>query len=36
MRERAALLGAEVEIESTPGQGTMVELKMHIDEGEAR
>ena len=33
MRERAALLGADVRIESTPGKGTLVELRMQIEEG---
>ena len=35
MRERATLLGAEVRIESLPGKGTLVELKMRIEEGAA-
>ena len=29
MRERAALVGATLEIESTPGQGTAIFLKLH-------
>ena len=32
VRERAALLAGEVRIESVPGKGTIVELRLHITE----
>jgi signal transduction histidine kinase len=31
MHERASLIGATVEIESTPGKGTTVFLRMRVD-----
>ncbi len=33
LRERAALLGGEVSIESAPGRGTQVELRITVTEG---
>jgi signal transduction histidine kinase len=36
MQERAALVGATVEIESTPGKGTTVFLRMTIGPGPTR
>jgi PAS domain S-box-containing protein len=35
VRERAALLGGQVKIESTPGKGTHVELHLKVNEGVA-
>jgi signal transduction histidine kinase len=35
VRERAALLGGDVSIESEPGKGTIVELRLHVTEGVA-
>jgi signal transduction histidine kinase len=32
VRERAALLGGDLKIESVPGKGTIVELRLHIHE----
>jgi two-component system sensor histidine kinase DegS len=34
MRERAALLGGEVDIQSSPGQGTLVEAKIPLQSTE--
>jgi signal transduction histidine kinase len=36
LRERAALLGGEVAIESAPGRGTIVEMRLPEPEGGAR
>ena len=33
VRERAALLGGEVSVESEAGKGTIVELRLHVKEG---
>jgi PAS domain S-box-containing protein len=35
VRERAALLGGDVSIESEAGKGTIVELRLHVTEGVA-
>ena len=35
MRERAALLGGEVIIQSSPGQGTLVEAKLPLQSEES-
>jgi signal transduction histidine kinase len=33
MRERAALIGGELEIESEPGQGTSVQVRLPLPQG---
>jgi signal transduction histidine kinase len=33
MRERATLIGGELEIESQPGQGTSVRLRVPLPQG---
>jgi signal transduction histidine kinase len=33
MRERAALLGGICAVESTPGSGTMVRVRLPLDNG---
>jgi PAS domain S-box-containing protein len=35
LRERAALLGGALSIDSTPGKGTLVELRLRVTEGVA-